>query len=119
MDISLISCVDVWTRDTVSKGQPIKLATRQFAKKGDAVAFFRAMLNRYKPGERVSEEDGKDLAELLRRHPESKEKIGPGIDHFEVMSADYSTQCFWVVRSDETIERFSFVACIGPESKDV
>ncbi|WP_225114892.1 MULTISPECIES: DCL family protein [unclassified Bradyrhizobium] len=102
----------------MSKGQPIKIATRQFTKKGDAVAFFRAMLNRYKPGERVSDEDGKDLAALLRRHPDAEDKIGPGIDHFEVMSADYNTQCFWVVRSDQTIERFSFVACLGAESRD-
>lgn len=96
----------------------IKLATRDFAAKKDAKAYFRAMLNRYKPGDRVNDDDGKDLASLLTRHPRAGEKIGPGIDHFEVMSADYNTQCFWAVRTDETMERFSYQTCIGAESKD-
>jgi hypothetical protein len=99
------------------RGHPIKLVTREFEKKGDAKAYFRAMLRRYKPGDRVNDEDSKDLASLLERHPHAIEKIGPGIDHFEVMSADYHTKCFWVVRSDETIERFSYTTCIGPDSK--
>ncbi|WP_375786445.1 DUF3223 domain-containing protein [Bradyrhizobium sp. Pha-3] len=34
------------------------------------------------------------------------------------MSADYHSQCFRVVRTDETIERFSYKARIGPDSKD-
>jgi Protein of unknown function (DUF3223) len=101
----------------VSPGHPIKLTTREFAKKGDAKAYFRGMLKRYKPGDRVNDEDGKDLSSLLQRHPHAAEKIGPGIDHFEVMSADYNTKCFWVVRTDETMERFSYPSCIGPESK--
>jgi hypothetical protein len=102
----------------VPRGHPIKLATREFAKKGDAKSFFKDMLKRYRPGDRVSDEDGKDLASLLTRHPQSAEKIGPGIDHFEVMSADYNTKCFWVVRTDETIERFSYPSCIGPDSNE-
>jgi hypothetical protein len=102
----------------VARRHAIKLATREFATKGAAKTYFSAMLRRYKPGDRVNDEDGKDLASLLQRHPRAAEKIGPGIDHFEVMSADYNTQCFWVVRNDETMERFSYPTCIGPESKD-
>jgi hypothetical protein len=72
------------------------------------------MLNRYSPGERVSNEDANDLASLLERHPEGVEKIGVGIDHFEVQEADYSTQCFRVVRTDGTWARFSYHTCIAP-----
>lgn len=102
----------------MARPHAIKLATREFRTKGAARAYFSVMLRRYKPGDRVSDEDAKDLASLLQRHPHAGEKIGPGIDHFEVMSADYNSQCFWVVRTDETIERFSYPSCIGPESKD-
>jgi hypothetical protein len=102
----------------LARGHVIKLTTREFATKGDAKAYFSAMLKRYRPGDRVNDEDCKDLASLVRRHPHAGEKIGPGIDHFEVMSADYNSQCFWVVRTDKTMERFSYKSCIGPDSKD-
>lgn len=93
-------------------GHSVKLDTREFRTKGDATTHFKSMLARYQPGNRVNETDAKDLASLLKRHPEATEKIGNGIDHFEVMSADYRTQCFCVVRLDETIERFSYPSCI-------
>ena len=37
--------------------KPVDLATLSFEKQGDATAFFKAMLNRYRPGERVNDED--------------------------------------------------------------
>lgn len=96
----------------MARGRPVKLDTREFRTKGEATAYFSSMLARYRPGDRVNDDDAKDLASLLKRHPEAKEKIGTGIEHFEVMSADYGTQCFWVVRSDKTMERFSYPRCI-------
>jgi hypothetical protein len=51
------------------------------------------------------------LASLLERHPEASEKIGSGIDHFEVQSADFASQCFRVVRTDGTWARFSCIRC--------
>jgi hypothetical protein len=101
----------------VPRGHVVKLATREFTTKRDARAHFQAMLRRYSPGDRVNDEDAKDLASLLERHPQAAEKIGPGIDHFEVMSADYNSQCFWVVRTDETIEQFSYPSCITGKPK--
>jgi hypothetical protein len=86
----------------MARGRPVILNTRTFDKKGDASKYFAEMLSRYPPGDTVSEEDGRDLASLLERHPESVEKIGDGIHHFEVQAADYATQCFRVVRLDGT-----------------
>lgn len=43
---------------------------RSFMKRGDAAAFFKTMLDRYRPGKRVSDEDGLDVAILLERHTE-------------------------------------------------
>jgi hypothetical protein len=70
------------------------------------------MLNRYRPTQLVCEEDAADLAALLKRHSEYEEKVGVGIDHFEVMRAEYGTQCFRLVRTDGTGEDFSYLHCI-------
>jgi hypothetical protein len=86
----------------MGKARSITIATRTFAKAGDATLFFREMLNRYKVGDRVSDADGLDLAALVERHDEKAEKIGGGIAYFSVEAAPepYSGQCFWIVRVD-------------------
>jgi Protein of unknown function (DUF3223) len=96
----------------LANGKSVQLSTRLFATKRDATAHFKAMLARYRVGDRVEDDDGKDLAALLMRHPEYDNKIGPGISHFEVMSADYGTRCFRVVRVDGTGISFSYPYCI-------
>lgn len=99
------------------RGKPVVLDTRTFLKREDARNFFSAMLNKYKPGDRVSDVDTLDLSELLKRHPEALEKIGVGIAHFEVQRADYSTQCFRVVRTDGTSSNFSYQKCVAPDAR--
>ncbi|WP_374466590.1 DUF3223 domain-containing protein [Ferrovibrio sp.] len=68
----------------MGKARRIVLSTRTFDKAGDATNFFRGMLNRYAIGARVSAMDALDLMALLDRHEDKIEKIGVGIDHFEV-----------------------------------
>lgn len=94
--------------------KPVVLPSRTFATQALAYDHFSAMLNRYGPGGRVDDGDAAELSELLQRHPEAMEKVGVGIDHFEVQSADYNTQCFRVVRKDGTWARFSFQKCVAP-----
>ena len=95
--------------------KPFKIDTRSFQKKGDATLFFRAMLNRYRPGDRVSPADSLDLAALLKHHTEYARKVGSGIDHFSVMSNLYDTQSFEIVRTDGTRDDFSYKHCITPK----
>ncbi|MEH3116370.1 MAG: DCL family protein [Methylorubrum populi] len=95
------------------RGKPVVLDTRSFDNQKMATAFFKSMLNRYRPKQRVSDEDAADLAGLLKRHAEYEEKVGVGIDHFEVMSAEFGTQCFRLVRVDGTGEDFSYPHCIA------
>jgi hypothetical protein len=70
------------------------------------------MLNRYASGSRVSDSDAAILAAALARHPDAAEKIGQGIAHFEVKTADYGTRCFWVCRTDGSKEKFSYFSCL-------
>lgn len=96
----------------MARAQSIEIAGQKFEKKGDALAYMKAMLNRYRPGARVSDADAAFLAEALKRHPEAHAKIGAGIHGFEVRTADYGTQCFWILRTDGTDERFSYKSCV-------
>jgi hypothetical protein len=98
----------------LSPGKPVVLSTRTFVNRGEATTHFREMLNRYGPGDRVTDDDAADLASLLERHPDRDEKIGPGISHFEVQLADFNTRCFRVVKKDGAWARFSYYACISP-----
>jgi hypothetical protein len=95
--------------------KPFDIDTRSFKKTGDARAFFSAMLNSYRPGERVSDTDAADLAALLKRHTEYATKIGGGIDHFGVMENIHDTQSFEIIRVDGTRDDFSYVHCITPK----
>lgn len=92
--------------------KPLSLGSMQFAKRGDAVAYLKSMLHRYDVGDRVNAEDTVILRAALERHPEFKAKIGGGIAHFSVRTADFGTKCFWLNRVDGTTEKFSHTACI-------
>lgn len=94
-------------------GKPVSIATREFITQGCATEFFKAMLNRYQPGERVTNDDALELSALIERHPEYAQKVGSGVDHFEVMlSTIHGTQCFKAVRVDGTGTDFSYLTCI-------
>lgn len=92
--------------------KPITLGPMQFKKRGDAFEFLKSMLNKYDVGDRVSAADALILRAALDHHPSSAEKIGCGVTHFSVRSADFGTKCFWVNRPDGTTEKFSVKGCI-------
>lgn len=92
--------------------KPITLGPLHFERRGDAIAFFKAMLGRYDLGDRVNADDAVFLRAALENHPDSAKKIGCGITGFSVRSADFGTRCFWVNRSDGTTEKFSITASI-------
>jgi hypothetical protein len=97
---------------SMAKAQSVDIAGHQFPRKTDALAFLKVMLNRYRPGDTVSDADKVFLLEALKRHPEAAAKIGAGVKGFEVRSAEYGTQCFWILRVDGSDERFSYKSCI-------
>ncbi|MGW6791885.1 DCL family protein [Streptomyces chartreusis] len=54
-------------------------------------------------------DDDAFLRALLALHSEAEEKIGPGVDHFQVRKhPDWDTYGFWVVRTDGTEDDFSY-----------
>jgi hypothetical protein len=95
------------------RGKPVDIGTQRFANKTVATGFFKEMLGRYRPGDRVSTEDASHLSGLLAHHQEVEEKVGSGVAHFQVIAAQYGTQCFCLVRTDGSRDDFSYTHCIS------
>lgn len=93
--------------------KPIQLGHLSFAKQGDAVAYFSALLNRLSLGASLSGSDYADVEALLSGHPRAQEKIGTGIISLVVDAAEMGGRCFHVVRQDGSRENFSIKKCIA------
>lgn len=96
----------------MARGKPVILDSVTFGNQTLAHNFFHEMLQRYVPGEQVSSNDTIHLAELFKRHPSYLEKIGCGINYFEVMPEKFGSQCFCAVLKDGTKEGFSYKKCV-------
>jgi hypothetical protein len=93
--------------------KPLRIGRHHFGKKGDAEAFLRAILHKYDIGDKVGADDEEVLRAALALHPDATAKVGVGVTHFSVRSADFGTKCFWVNRVDGSSEKFSFRACLN------
>jgi|SRR5580704_1730903 hypothetical protein len=92
--------------------KPVTIGLHHFSKKGDAATFLKAMLHKYDVGDKVSAGDADVLRAALALHPDATKKVGVGISHFSVRSADFGSKCFWVNRTDGSSEKFSYKTCI-------
>lgn len=92
--------------------KPITIGSLYFAKRTDAYAFLKAILNRYDIGDKVSAADEQVLHAALALHPKAHEKIGCGVTGFSVRSAEFGSKCFWINRRDGTTDKFSYKSCI-------
>ncbi len=74
----------------------------------------RAILNNMKDGEKLGENDGKFMEELLKFHDRAEEK-GKDLDHFEVGPHPEfpKTRCFFAVKKGGDKEDFSVSKCVA------
>jgi hypothetical protein len=96
----------------MGKPKPLQIGPRAFETQQKALLFCKDMLSKYRPDDWVSDSDAQFLTELLKRHPDSSDRVGNGIHHFEVMRADFNTKCFAVVRRDGSRIDFSYKVCV-------
>jgi hypothetical protein len=92
--------------------KPITLGALHFRTKGEAAAHLKAMLSKYEVGDKVKMADAEVLRAALALHPDANAKVGCGVTHFSVRSADFGSKCFWVNRTDGSTEKFSYRSCI-------
>lgn len=100
----------------MARRKPVALETISFDTQTLALTFFQEMLRGYIPGEKVKPQDAVYLAELFKRHPNFQEKVGPGVNYFEVMPEKFNSQCFCAVLKDGTKEGFSYKKCVTQRS---
>ncbi|MBM7488325.1 hypothetical protein ACVWWI_006124 [Bradyrhizobium sp. USDA 3686] len=100
----------------MGKAKPLQIGNLAFPTQQKALLFCKEVLSKYAPEHWVSDSDAAFLIELLKLHPDSGEKVGNGIHHFEVMRADFNTRCFAVVRRDGSRVDFSYKVCVTAAS---
>lgn len=93
----------------------MQVHNKVFATKGECEAFFCKMLNRYRSGDLVSQQDADCLLSLLEYHPDVEEKIGCGVKQFMVMQEPFYKKYnhFLIVRNDNSTVDFSYKKCIS------
>ena len=96
----------------MGKAIPVQIGGIHFAKKGDALSHIRKILNKYPFYTKLDLIDEEFLRCAIQNHPEYSEKVGAGIDYFEVRPAEYGTRCFWIIRCDGSSDDFSYKYCI-------
>ncbi|MHA8100153.1 DCL family protein [Aquirufa aurantiipilula] len=97
----------------MGKRQAIEIGENIYPTKKEALGFYKEILNSYKPGDELSNEDFELVYNLLKNHPQADEKIGKGIFKLTVERDEYSTQCFHIIRNDNSKENFSYIKCIN------
>ncbi|KAK1374781.1 DNA-directed RNA polymerase [Heracleum sosnowskyi] len=103
------------------------MSIKSLAKKGDLVRKdfkathfllmskeLRHILHKYKINQQLSELDESIVVAALFFHPRSSEKIGSGLKEIKIgwSSKSSTSRCFQLVRTDDTIEDFSYHKCI-------
>lgn len=98
--------------------KPVTIGERRFPSQQAALAFARAIRDRYGDGDKVAPADAAFLEDLLRLHPEADQKIGVGVANFSVQTDPVfgRTRHFVVHREDGSSTDFSFKSCIEGSS---
>ena len=97
----------------------MKIADLEFQTKKDALNYYKAILNSYKVGDKLSEKDNADVLKLLKMHPEYQLKVGVGIKCIRVVNIPkYNTKAFEITRIDDTTDIFSYIKCFNSAKSD-
>lgn len=96
----------------MGKAKPMCIGALIFEKQADAIEHFKAMLGRYRIGQRTNDIDSVELGVLLQSHKDYESKVGAGVSHLVVMDDGYGWKCFGIVRTDASLEDFSYRRCI-------
>ncbi len=94
--------------------KPYTIAEKSFPTKTATIEFIKSILYKYKLNEKLTGEDFDFVLELLKRRPDCKEKMGPGVKELIVRKHEkwLNTRCFYVVRIDDSSEAFGYRGCL-------
>lgn len=95
----------------------IQIGTAVYRTKKAAGDAIRVILYAYAVGTTVTDEHAEFLANLLELHPERDDKVGVGIQSFQV-EQNVGSRGFWITRKDRTRTDFSFLSCLTPPTAE-
>lgn len=98
---------------------PIIINGIEFKFQKNATEYFKNMLERYRNGQTVKDDDHNMLLALLERHPEADKKIGCGVKRLYKDKTDMPTSCFWIERTDGSKTDFSYRTAISAKGKSL
>ena len=96
----------------MGKKKPVSIGKHNFDKQGDAEAYYKAILWKYKIGDEVVGDDAEDVTALFSRHRDFDKKIGPGLRRIVVMLSEEGSRCLGVERLDGAQVGFSYHRCV-------
>lgn len=91
----------------------MQIGNKEFKYKKDALSHYKKILNDYDFGEKLNIDDYNDVYNLLKIHKNATKKIGVGLKEIRVNKITYRTKCFQVIRTDMSVEFFSYIKCIN------
>ena len=96
----------------------LKIGSLHFKTKNEAMKCFGTILSSSRIGASCPPSFMPDMMELIRRHPNAEQKIGSGIEKFEVRENPVfkNQKTFYLVRNDGSETDFSFRMCISGKS---
>jgi hypothetical protein len=97
----------------MSREKSLNLGTQYFRTQKLAIDYFKEILNIYRSGQIISEEDGRELTALITVSKYYDSNVEIGINHFEVESTKSGTNSFAIVFMDGSRKRFSYLNCIN------
>lgn len=100
-------------RRNMGRKKTVSIGHLEFSTQKDALAYFKEILNRHIPGQRLAGADLNDITALLFNHPRAVDKVSSGIKAIVVDNAKHDEKCFHVIRKDDTRDNFSYKKCIS------
>lgn len=92
------------------------LGNTNFSTKVEIKTMYRGILDSYEKNTIPTSEDQYHILNLFKWHPNYVEKSGVGIKRFEVRIGppyEFQQKCFYVIRTDDTYDDFSYTGCIN------
>lgn len=87
----------------------------EYKTKKSAKIKIKSIIDRYSPNSILVGDDFRTISDLIKYHPDSRKKIGPGINGIVVLNVPpyYNSKGFSIIRTDGSQTDFSYNKCLG------
>ncbi|GAB4845474.1 hypothetical protein Ancab_038882 [Ancistrocladus abbreviatus] len=96
------------------KSGPVSVGPKSFGSSVEMFDYFFNFLHHWPPNVNVNKYEHMMLLDLIKKgHLEPDKKIGPGVHAFQIRYHPmWKSRCFFLIRTDESVDDFSFRKCV-------